>query len=424
MPQVTVSLPYGDKEVQVSVAKESLLGVFSPNAATPVADLANEINRALENPIGSLPLRELVKGKKKVVFVADDNTRLTPTDRIIPALLDECNAGGIADDQIKIIVALGTHRFMTDKEIEAKFGNEAVGRVAIENHPFRDAASLVDLGHTANGTSISVNKEVVEADFKLGIGSIVPHHIPGYAGGAKIVQPGVSGERTTAETHLLSVQAPRSLLGIIDNPVRRELNAIARKIGLHTIFNTVLNRHGQVVKAFFGDVEQAFLQGVETAEKVYSVYLPQEADIVIASSHPCDIEFWQAHKTLYAADRAVKEGGIIIVVTPCDEGIAKTHTDMAAFAGKTPDAVRAMMERGELQDQVAAALAIAWGQVRHRARVFLVSHGVSDHEARQLSFTPFATVQDAFDAARAICGNLATVAVLTHAPDMLPVIKK
>ncbi|MDF2813935.1 MAG: larA 1 [Paenibacillus sp.] len=422
MAQVSITLPYGDGNVQVALPQERLLGVFSPNDVPAVENVRHEIQYALAHPINSPPLCELVRGKQKIVFVADDNTRLTPTDLIIPALLDECNAAGVSDDKITIIIALGTHRFMTDNEILAKFGEEVVSRVKIKNHPFRDSNSLVDLGQTHNGTSVSINKEVYEADFKLGIGSIVPHHIPGYAGGAKIVQPGVCGEQTTAETHLLSVQEPRSLLGVVDNPVRRELNVIARKIGLNTIFNTVLNRHGEVVKAFFGDVEQAFLTGVRTAETVYAVELSQEADIVLASSHPCDIEFWQAHKTLYAADRAVREGGIIIVVTPCYEGIAKTHSDMAEFAGKTPEEVKSLMDRGGIHDQVAAALAIAWGQVRRRARVFFVSQGVTAAEAKQLSFTPFASVQEAFDAATAVLGNSAQITVLTHAPDMLPLI--
>lgn len=418
-----ISFPYGNIIAEVQVDQDRVMGVYSPKDIGAVADIKAEIRRALSAPIDSAPLRELAKGKKNAVLVADDNTRLTPADSIIPALLDELNAAGIPDSAVTVVIALGTHRFMTDEEILVKFGQEVVHRVAVKNHPYKDPQHLVDLGHTENGTSISINREVYDAEFKIGIGSIVPHHIPGFAGGAKIVQPGVSGEATTAETHLLSVREKRSYLGIVDNPVRRELNSIARKIGLHTIFNTVLNRQGQVVRAFFGDVEQAFLAGVETSLDVYAVELPHEADIVLAGSHPCDLEFWQAHKTLYAGDRAVRQGGIIIVVTPCREGVAKTHTEMVEYAGLSPDEVRAMLERGEIKDEVAAALAIAWGQVRQRADVYFVSEGVSPEEARKLSFTPFGSVQQALDAAFQAQGPNAKLAVLTHAPDMLPVVK-
>ena len=151
---------------------------------------------------------------------------------------------------------------MTEDEIREKFGDETLRRVPVVNHPYKDPDALVDLGTTKNGGRIRINRAVVEADFKMGIGSIVPHHIPGFAGGAKIIQPGVSGEETTAYTHLLSVRAPRSYLGVLENPVREELDAMARKVGMNTILNTVLNRHGQVVQAFFGDVAEAFRAGV------------------------------------------------------------------------------------------------------------------------------------------------------------------
>ncbi len=417
-----VELPYGKETVAVNIPEANLLGVFSPRDVPAVADTRAEAVRALGGPIGTQPLRELAKGAKKVVIVADDNTRLTPTDKIIPVLLDELNAAGVADGQITVVIALGTHRFMTDEEIVAKFGAEVVRRVKVKNHAYKNPAELVELGTTANGTYVAVNREVYEADFKIGVGSIVPHHIPGFAGGAKIVQPGISGERTTAETHLLSVRAPRSYLGVLDNPVRRELDAIARQIGLNTIFNTVLNRHGEVVGAFFGDVQAAFQAGVALAREVYAVPVPAEADIVVASSHPCDLEFWQAHKTLYPSDLAVKAGGIIIIVTPCYEGVAVTHCEMLEFANNSSCAIRDMVAAKQLDDEVAAALAIAWAQVKERETVYFVSSGIGTADAAKLGFKPFASVQAALDAALAAKGREAKVTVLTHAPDMLPVV--
>jgi nickel-dependent lactate racemase len=365
----------------------------------------------------------LVKGAAKVVILADDNTRLTPTDKIIPVMLDEMNAAGVKDTQITVIIALGTHRFMTEQEILEKFGKEVVKRVTIKNHDYKNPAALIDLGRTPNGTSVWINREVYEADFKIGIGSIVPHHIPGFAGGAKIVQPGVSGEDTTAETHLLSVRAPRSYLGVEVNPVREELNKIARQIGMNTIFNTVLNRQGEVVGAFFGDTVEAFDEGVKLSKEVYAVEIPEEADIVISSSHPCDLEFWQAHKTQYPSDLAVKAGGTIIIVTPCYEGVAVTHSDILEITHYSAEALRKKVEAKQVHDEVAAALAIAWAQVKERESVFLVSQGIGPENARKLGFTHFGTVQAAFDAAFAKHGAKARVTVLTHAPDMLPIIK-
>jgi lactate racemase len=424
LSKTKVTLPFGRDTVEASIPASSLIGIFSPKDVPPVADVRAEVLRAMNSPIGSKPLRELVKGAKSVVIVADDNTRMTPTEKIIPVLLDELNAAGVKDSAITLIIALGTHRFMTDKEIVVKFGEEVVRRIAIKNHDYLNPDELVDLGTTANGTHVTVNKETYEADFKIGVGSVVPHHIPGFAGGAKIVQPGISGEQTTAETHLLSVRAPRSYLGVVDNPVRRELNSIARSVGLNTIFNTVLNRSGEVVGAFFGDVVEAFAEGVKLAQQVYAVEIPAEADIVLASSHPCDLEFWQAHKTLYPSDLAVKAGGIIIIATPCYEGVAVMHKDILEVTDKTACDLRDAVSCGQVHDEVAAALAIAWAQVKERESVYIVSSGICAADAATLGFKPFESVQAALDAALAEKGAGARVTVLTHAPDMLPIIKK
>ncbi len=423
MSNVKVTMPYGQENIEVSLPRENLIGVYSPKDIAAVADVKEEIMRAFTNPIGSRSLAEQIKGKKKVVILADDNTRLTPTDKIIPVMLDEMNSAGIKDEQITVIIALGTHRFMTEAEILEKFGQEVVNRVTIKNHDFKNPEALIDLGNTDNGTSVWVNREAYEADFKIGIGSIVPHHIPGFSGGAKIVQPGISGEHTTAETHLLSVRAPRSYLGVQDNPVRRELNMIAKKIGMDTIFNTVLNRHGEVVGAFFGDTVEAFQEGVSLSREVYAVEIPEEADIVVSSSHPCDIEFWQAHKTLYPSDLAVKASGIVIIATPCYEGVAVTHPEMVDITCHSSECLKKMVDDKQMHDEVAAALAIAWAQVKERETVYIVSSGIQSKDAEKLGFTPFDSVQAALDSAIKQKGSKARVTILTHAPDMLPIIK-
>lgn len=422
MSSVKIVLPYGSDNMEVSVPEKNLIGIYSPQDIASVSDVKQEIIRALRHPIGTPSLAELVHGKEKIVILADDNTRLTPTKQIIPLLLDEMNAAGVKDEQITIIIALGTHRFMTQEEIVEKFGKAVAERVTIKNHDFKNPNALIDLGKTTNGTSVWVNREAYEADFKIGIGSIVPHHIPGFSGGAKIVQPGISGENTTAETHLLSVRSPRSCLGMEDSPVRRELNLMAEKIGMNTILNTVLNRHGEVVGAFFGDVKAAFKEGVALSQKIYAVEIPEEADIVISGSHPCDIEFWQAHKTLYPSDLAVKAGGTIIIVTPCYEGVAVTHSEIVDITGYSSAELKKLVDDKKLPDEVAAALAIAWAQVKERETVYIVSQGIVPDDAKKLGFVPFSSVNEALQSAFAKQGADAKITVLTHAPDMLPII--
>lgn len=419
---VTVSLPYGEREIHVELPRKNILCVRGPRDLPGGKDEAETVRAALQNPMASSRLSDSVKPVDRVVIISDDNTRITPTHIIVPILLGELNRVGVEDGNIRVIAALGTHRPMTDKEFMAKLGREVLRRVEVENHECEDGDMLVDLGVTPHGTPVSVNRKVYEADFSIGIGNIVPHHIAGWAGGAKIIQPGVSGEETTAGTHLLSVRQPGTLLGETENVVRAEMEVIARRVGLGMIVNTVLNREGRIVKAIAGDTVKAFRRGAEEAEKIYGVRVPAEADIVLSSSHPCDIEFWQAHKALYPSSLAVKEGGTIILVTPCPEGVSRTHPDVVNFAGLPPEEIDVRVRRREIEDGTAAALAMAWGQVRKRAEVIMVSDGIPRDDAAKLGFIYADDVERALEIAFRRHGSNSKVTVLTHAPDMLPTI--
>jgi nickel-dependent lactate racemase len=341
---------------------------------------------------------------------------------MIPLLLDDLNRAGHRDEQVTVLIALGTHRPMTSAEIEARFGPAVLERVVVLNNPWQDPSQLVDLGRTANDTPILVSRLAVEADFVIGLGSIVPHHIPGYSGGAKIVQPGISGAVTTGATHYLSTRTRPSYLGLVENPIRAEMETIAGRVGLQAIFNTVLDSHGRLVQAVYGEPQRAFRAGVAVANRVYNVPMPGPADIVIANSHPCELEFWQAHKALYPADLVVKAGGTVIVTTPCPEGVSVSHSGMLAFTGLDPEQIEAAIEDGTITDTVSGALALAWAKMRRRADIALVSDGITKEEAAALKFSPFPSLDEALAAALRRHGPAARVAVLTHAPDMLPVV--
>jgi lactate racemase len=417
-----VTIPYGDGARRVTLPDANLMGVFAPHELPSVADPRAEIERALAAPIGAPPLTEMARGARRVVLVADDNTRLTPTAVILPVLLNTLNTAGVPDDAITVVIALGTHRKMTDEEIVDKVGAEVVRRVPVLNHEAFDPGALVDLGATESGVAVGVNRRVVEADLVLGVGSIVPHHIPGFSGGAKIIQPGVCGERTTGEVHLLSVRHEHSLMGVVENRVRAEMEAIGERAGLRAILNTVLNRQGRLVGAVYGDPRAAFRQGVALSRRVYGVEMPGLADIVVSNAYPCEIEFWQAHKTLYAAELCVLPGGTILITAPCPEGVAKTHPDVLEFAAWPKACIDAALRAGEIDDLTGGALALAWATVRERATVAMVSEGISAEETRALGFTPYETLDDALAAELRRHGPEARIAVLPYAPDTLPIL--
>lgn len=416
-----IDLKYNGKIKTLQVPSDRLLAVISPNQVTITDDPRAEILRALRAPVQAPPLAEAVRGARRVVIAADDMTRLTPVEVILPIIFDELNRGGVKDEQVTVLVALGTHRAMTRQELLEHFGPEVMRRVQVINNPWQDPAQMVDLGVTENGTPVSISRLALESDFLLGVGSIVPHHIPGYSGGAKIIQPGLTGAATTGATHFLSTRTRRYYLGMVENPVRTEMEQIADRVGLKAIFNVVLNSDGWLVRAFYGHPVAAHRAGAKVAAAVYGVPLPGLADVVLANAYPCEIEFWQSHKALYPADIAVKPGGVIVVHAACPEGVAVMHPEMLSFTGLPSSEIAARIEDGRIPDVTSGALALAWAKVRENASVYLVSEGITPDEARALGYTPFSDLESAVDAALASQGKDARLTVLTHAPDTLPI---
>jgi len=417
-----LTIPFGGEPHELEVPDRNLAEVLGPKPSRAVPDLDAAIEATLDAPIAQLPLETWVKPTDQVVIVSDDATRLTPAHRMLPPLLRRLNAAGVPDTHIACIMALGTHRYMTEEELRAKVGDTVYERIRVFNHAWRDPRALVDLGTSSQGTPLLVNRAVVEADLVIGLGAIVPHHIPGFSGSSKIIQPGVCGDRTTAETHLLSCESGGdSYLGIEDNPVRRDMDDMADRVGLRTIFNAVLNDAGEVVGLFYGAMRPAFKAGVKLAREIYGVEYHETPDIVLANSHPCDLDFWQSHKSLYPAQRMVKPGGTIIVCTPAPEGVSPVHTELLDFTTWPSQDIKAAYRDGRLTNGVACALAIAWAMVRDQASVINYSPGITPEEKAALGHTHAPTLAWAVAEALRRQGPDARLSVLTHAPELLPI---
>ena len=418
----TVTIPFGGVPAEIEIPDRNLAEVLSPKPSRVLPDLDAAIEAALDSPMGQSPLEAWVKSTDRVLILSDDTTRLTPVHRMLPALLRRLNAAGVPDANIACIMALGTHRYMTDEEMRAKVGDAPFERIRVFNHTWRDPQALVDLGASSQGTPLIVNRVVVEVDVVIGLGAIVPHHIPGFSGSSKIVQPGVCGDRTTAETHLLSCESGGdSYLGIEDNPVRRDMDDMADRVGMRTIFNAVMDDTGATVGLFFGETRTAFKAGVNLAREIYGVEYQETPDIVLANSHPCDLDFWQSHKSLYPAQRMIKPGGTIIVCTPAPEGVSPVHTELLDFASWPSQDIRAAYREGRLKNGVACALAIAWAMAREHATVINYSPGITPEEKAALGHTHAPTLAWAVEEALRRQGPNARLTVLTHAPEMLPI---
>jgi nickel-dependent lactate racemase len=270
-----------------------------------------------------------------VVVLVDDRTRMTPQKLILPHILEELRSAGLKNSQIRLVIAQGTHRNMTVDEIRERFGDEVVSRVEIRNHDCFN--NLVDMGVTRRGTRILVNRDVMEADFRIAVGGVLPHHPAGWSGGAKMLLPGVAGKETVNAMHLLG--ANESQLGKINSPCREEMEDFAREVGLHFIFNVILNENGKILRAVSGHFIDAHRDIVAWGKKINGVAFGEKADITISSSYPFDYDLTQADKGLFSAALATKPGGEIILLSPCTEGIAPTHGEemsrLARYDDKT-----------------------------------------------------------------------------------------
>ncbi len=421
-----VSFPFPDID-DIEIPEENLIGIFSPAIMKMEETEEDIIERSLLDPIDSIPLNQLIKGTKKILIVVDDYSRTTPVKKILPRLLIEIHESGIKPDKIKILIGLGTHRPMSDDEIIRKFGQEIPKKYQILNHMWWDKSQLINLGETERGTPIIVNRLIKEVDFIIGIGQIVPHRVSGFSGGGNIIQPGICGEETTGLTHWLSAKFEGcEILGKIENPVKDEIENVAKLVGLRWIVNTIQDGSGRLIGMVAGDPFKAYRKGASLSLEVYRSFLPEEADIVISDSHPYNSDLWLASKGIYASDLAVKRGGVVILITPCPEGVSPSHPEVLEFGYQTFLDVEHKVLKGLIKKLTVAAHLVHVGRViKEKAKGIMVSKGISKEQKERLGFIHAETPRQALDIAFYIIGKRdAKVAILKRGGEIIPMIKR
>ncbi len=401
-----ISLPYGNDSLTAQIPEDLLL--FS-GEMTPLRALENfdeDLRQKFDRPIGCRPLKDQLSVRDRVLILVEDNTRNTPVKKILPVLLAYLEKAGLPLANVEILTAPGTHRLMTEKELTEKIGEGIAQKVRVSQHDFRDTRAIVDLGAIQVGQSripVQVNRKVLEADFLIGIGDIVPHSDAGFSGGAKIVQPGVCGFATTAATHIAGALLEEIPLGEVANPCRLGMEEVARQVNLRFIINVVKNFQNEVVEVVTGDFVQAHRRGVVTARKSFGVSIPASAEVVIVSSYPCDIDYWQAEKGLISAYFTVKKGGILIFVAPCPEGLEHNHPRLRDWLkmsyAEACAAARKISPEDTQADLIAADLAICNARIREKAEVYLVSGGLDEEDSGILGYRKFATLPQAVESA-------------------------
>lgn len=320
---VKVGFNYGNEKILVELPEDNLTLVKN-RSFSGLRDLEKEVSSALDAPIGTEQLEKSLSPQDKVTIIVDDVTRDTPVRSIFPLVFRRVKSLGVKSENVTVVMATGTHKRQTVGDLLRRIGGKPDEEINLHVHSALDKASLTLLGVTSLGTPVWINSEVADADYKIGIGGVRPHPEAGYGGGGKIILPGVSAWESVGKNHLLYL-FPRSRMGVIENnPFRSDIDECAEKAGLNFVVNVVLNGEGEVAGVFAGDPLKVHREGVELAKKICENRIEGKADMLIMGFGPKDDTVWQIlgiAYTLSVIDQTVKEGGSVILVGSCREGI-------------------------------------------------------------------------------------------------------
>ncbi|WP_426450581.1 nickel-dependent lactate racemase [Paenibacillus sp. S-38] len=318
MPDLRYGRGTAALDIPSSKAWDSLTYPGTDRAASPQLSL-ERIRRSLAHPLASPPLREAAAGHSRAVILISDGTRPCPNRLMLPLLLQELTAAGIADEQVDIVVALGAHRRHTEKELIELVGEEIADRVRIHNHS-SDPEDCVFVGTTKLGTPVEINRLVAEAPFRIATGNIQPHALAGISGGAKALVPGAASRRTIEYNHGLSLKYPGKA-GKADNPLYADMVEAQSFTPIHFILNVILNHENEVLDSFAGDLVETHRSGARLAARYFLLPVRELYDVVVVSAGgaPRDLQLYQALKSLRNAAAFTRPGGKVLLIAECRE---------------------------------------------------------------------------------------------------------
>ncbi|MBQ7108942.1 MAG: nickel-dependent lactate racemase [Clostridia bacterium] len=404
-----VVFPYGKEKISYSFDESELAGILTSEIENykPAGGECELVERALANPIGSAPLRELAKSKNKVVIIASDHTRPVPSKVIMPYMLREIREGN-PDADITILIATGCHRGTTKEELVSKFGEEIVAREKIYIHDCDDREKLINVGTLPSGGECEINSIAIEADLLVAEGFIEPHLFAGFSGGRKSVLPGIASRKTVLANHCSEfINSPCARTGILENnPVHKDMLWAAKHAKLCFIVNVVLNAEKKVIYAVAGDTEAAHKAGTDFLSKLCGAKAA-EADIAVTTNggYPLDQNVYQAVKGMTAAEATVKDGGVIIMLSASSDGTGSDHFYHQLIDGD--DLNKTMAEflgrgRGEtVPDQWQAQILV---RILLKATVIYVSE-MEDEMIEKMHMIPANSLDEAILKAKAIVKN-------------------
>ena len=385
---ITVDIPSSKKNYPLRIPDNGRVMVASTPEFHDLPDQKDLVREALDNPIGTSRIEEMVKPGNKICIISDDVTRPTPVYLVLEELLPRLLNAGIEKKDICFVMALGSHRRMTREEMAIKLGQNIVDEYTVFNSEFSDPELLVEVGTSQMGTPIRVFKPAMEADFRIAIGNIIPHGCMGWSGGAKILYPGITSEDIVSEFHVMQGFQDGIVYGMDNCPVRLAVEEWTKNIGLHFIINTSLTGEFKIYKVVAGDYVQAHRTGVENSKKTLGVPIKCRPNSVVTSSYPTDQDMWQCTKGIYGGGRVISEGGTIIVLAPCVEGVGphKTFPTNLGLLNGVP-ILQARIDAKETgEDLLSMAVGVSIAKLHKYCTVHWLTNGCSEEEVKPSKF--------------------------------------
>jgi lactate racemase len=416
-----IHIPCGRGYIETHIPAGRLEGVLESRAHQykPAMGEKELVQKALANPVASPRLRDMVKGRKKIVIITSDHTRPVPTKIMAPLMLAEIREGN-PDADITFLVATGFHRGSTPAELENKFGEHMARSEKIVVHNCWDKEVMVNAGKLPSGGELIINKLAMEADLLVAEGFIEPHLFAGFSGGRKSVLPGIVSGVTVLANHCSEFIAhEKARAGILEgNPLHIDMIHAARQAKLAFIVNVVIDANKKIINAFAGDMEQAHAAGCGFAGELAAVKA-KPADIVITSNggYPLDQNIYQHVKALSSAEATCKQGGVIIVCAALGDGHGSTdmYDWLCGGARAAMDKIMKIGRESTIPDQWATQI-MARIQLKHTI-IFVAD---SDHQViKDMGFRSASTIKEALADAEAIVGPQAIITVI---PDGVAVI--
>lgn len=414
-----IQIPFGkDDTLPVSLPDKNVLAVVHPNKVEQ-QDETNILLRAIEEPVHSKSFTRFLSDAQNILFIVNDGTRPTPTARVLDIIYDK-----IKNKKIKFIIATGVHRAPTKEEFDFIFGKYYdVFKDRIHVHDSKKDEEMVHIGTSKNGTEMYVNRLGMEAHKIVIIGSVEPHYFGGYTGGRKSFLPGIASRTTISQNHKHALKIEAQALALDGNPVHEDMIDALKTIADKEIFSiqTVLDGERRLYGVTSGHIHDSFYAAIDKAKQVFCVKIPEKADIVVSvAPYPMDIDLYQSQKALDNGKLALKEDGILIMVSKCRTGIGEPTFFELLSSSSTPQAVLETIDRGYKLGYHKAAKMAEIGTWAHMWGVT----DLDDKDMNSIFIKPFHDVQKALNKALEEKGKEAKVLFLMDGSITVPMVER